>query len=81
MDGNGAVSRAISYMLLSIGLDSLLPGSPTIPEQIAAARNTYYAGLEDADRAWREGIIDTSDLETMLIRMLETQLLDFANSQ
>lgn len=35
-DGNGRTARAISYVVLSIKLDSLLPGTPTIPEQIAA---------------------------------------------
>jgi Fic family protein len=34
-DGNGRTARAVAYVVLSIKLDSLLPGSPTIPEQIA----------------------------------------------
>jgi hypothetical protein len=33
-DGNGRTARAISYVVLSIKLDSLLPGTPTIPEQL-----------------------------------------------
>jgi Fic family protein len=31
-DGNGRTSRAISYVAMSIKLDSILPGTPTIPE-------------------------------------------------
>ena len=73
-DGNGSVARAVCYALLSIALDSLLPGVPTIPEQIAEARPEYYSGLESADKAWEAGVIDTSLLETMIGRMLTIQL-------
>ena len=74
-DGNGAVARALCYILLSVALDSLLPGIPTIPEQIADSRGEYYLGLESADRAWRAGVVDTSRLEHMIDGMLNVQLL------
>jgi Fic family protein len=51
-DGNGRTARAVSYVVLSIKLDSLLPGTPTIPEQIAADKSPYYKALEAADREW-----------------------------
>ena len=35
-DGNGRTARATAYVVLSAKLDSLLPGTPTIPDQIAA---------------------------------------------
>ena len=41
-DGNGRTARAVSYAVLSIKLDSLLPGTPTIPEQIASNKDPYY---------------------------------------
>jgi Fic family protein len=76
-DGNGRTARAISYVILSTKLDSLLPGTPTIPEQIAAEKQPYYNGLELADRAWAATEqVDVSQLENMLNKMLATQLLN-----
>jgi Fic family protein len=77
-DGNGRTARAISYVVLSIKLDSLLPGTPTIPEQIAANKGPYYKALEDADRAWGSSKIDVSALEKLLADMLAQQLLNAA---
>lgn len=76
-DGNGRTARAISYVVLSIKLDALLPGTPTISEQIATDKQPYYKGLEQADKAWAAtGQIDVSALETMLNNMLAAQLLN-----
>ena len=77
-DGNGRTARAVSYVVLSIKLDSLLPGTPTIPEQIAANKDPYYNALEAADKAWIGNKIDVSALETLLGDMLATQLLNAA---
>ena len=77
-DGNGRTARAVSYVVLSIKLDSLLPGTPTIPEQIATNKDPYYDALEKADRAWAENKIDVSILETLLGDMLAKQLLNAA---
>jgi Fic family protein len=77
-DGNGRTARAVSYVVLSIKLDSLLPGTPTIPEQIAANKEPYYKALEDADRAWGSGKVDVSALERLLADMLAQQLLNAA---
>lgn len=75
-DGNGRTARAISYVVLRSKLDSLLPGTPTIPEQIATDKQPYYAGLESADNAWTTTQqIDVSALEEMLNNMLAAQLL------
>jgi Fic family protein len=76
-DGNGRTARAVSYVVFSIRLDSLLPGTPTIPEQIATDKQPYYKGLEVADEAWAAtGQVDVSALETMLTNMLAAQLLN-----
>jgi len=75
-DGNGRTARAISYVVLSIKLDSLLPGTPTIPEQIAADKQPYYKALETADREWTNEKVDVSELETVIDAMLSQQLIN-----
>lgn len=76
-DGNGRTSRAVSYVVLSIRLNSVLPGFPTIPDQIASDKNPYYEALEAADEVWLESkSIDVSALEDMLSGMLAKQLLN-----
>jgi Fic family protein len=77
-DGNGRTARAVSYVVMSIKLDSVLPGAPTMPEQIAANKKPYYEALEDADKHWSGEKIDVSKLESMLDGMLSTQLLSAA---
>lgn len=77
-DGNGRTARAVSYVVLSIKLDSLLPGTPTIPEQIACNKTPYYDALEKADEAWVGGNVDVSVLEMLLGDMLAHQLLNAA---
>jgi Fic family protein len=77
-DGNGRTARAISYVVLSVKLDSLLPGTPTIPEQIAANKTPYYDALEHADMAFKAGNIDVSALEKLLEAMLANQLVSAA---
>ena len=75
-DGNGRTSRAASYIVLCTRLDGLLPGSPTIPEQIADDKKPYYEALEAADDALEKtGEVDVSALEEMLHAMLAKQLL------
>ena len=74
-DGNGRTARVVSYVVLSIKLDSILPGAPTIPDLIAADKAPYYKALEGADDSWKRGIIAVADMETMLESMLAEQLL------
>lgn len=75
-DGNGRTARIISYLVLSIKLNSLLPGAPTIPDQIAADKRPYYKALEDSDNSWKREILALSSLENMLESMLAQQLLN-----
>jgi Fic family protein len=77
-DGNGRTARAVAYVVMSIKLDSLLPGAPTIPEQIAGNKQPYYDALEAADKHLAADKIDVSDLEKMLSGMLSKQLLSAA---
>jgi Fic family protein len=75
-DGNGRTARTVSYVLLSTRIDSLLPGAPTIPDQIAQDKTPYYEALESADAAWKESPGNAvAALEKMLGDMLAKQLV------
>lgn len=74
-DGNGRTSRALSYALLSIKLGYVLPGSPTIPQQIEADNSHYIKALEKADAAARNGGEDVRELEMIIRAMLARQLI------
>jgi Fic family protein len=77
-DGNGRTARVVSYIVLSVKLDSLLPGTPTIPEQIADDKKPYYDALENADAKLAAGTVDVSELEQLLEAMLAKQLVSAA---
>ncbi|MFN3549658.1 MAG: Fic family protein [Mesorhizobium sp.] len=74
-DGNGRTSRALSYALLSIKLGYVLPGAPTILQQIEEDNSHYIEALEKADAAARKGSEDVSEMESMIRAMLAKQLL------
>jgi len=74
-DGNGRTARAISYLLLCLRLGYRLPGTNTIPEQIAKDKRPYYMALEAADEAWAKEKIDLSQLEELLSGLLANQLV------
>ena len=76
-DGNGRTSRMISYVVLSIRSGAILPGTPTIPDQIVDNRAPYFGALDAADEAWRQGHLDVSQMEALLGRLLATQLTSF----
>lgn len=80
-DGNGRTARAVSYVVLCIRMDSVLPGSPTIPDQIAGDKTPYYDALEAADSAWKESrMIKLEAMEGMLRDMLANQLYSAVRS-
>jgi Fic family protein len=80
-DGNGRTARTVSYVVLSIKLEGLLPGVPTIPDQIASDKTPYYVALEAADAKWKATKqVDVSQLEAMLEGMLAKQLVAAVNS-
>ena len=78
-DGNGRTSRALSYALLSIKLGYVLPGYPTIPQQIEADNSQYIEALEKADDAARQGAEDINEMEQMIRAMLAKQLISVIN--
>jgi Fic family protein len=74
-DGNGRTARAASYLVLCVRLGYLLPGTNTIPEQIATNKAPYYEALEAADEYWKQDKLDLSMLEQLLSGLLANQLL------
>ena len=74
-DGNGRTSRALSYALLSIKLGYLLPGAPTILQQIEEDNSHYIRALERSDQAARDGKEDVDEMKKMIRAMLARQLL------
>jgi Fic family protein len=74
-DGNGRTARAISYLLLCLRLGYRLPGTNTIPEQIAKDKRPYYKALEAADTAWEGEKIGLSEVEDLLSGLLANQLV------
>lgn len=75
-DGNGRTSRIVSYLILSIKLQSVLPGTPTIPDQISVDKKPYYEALEFSDEAYKNGRIFVSKMEQLIESMLSQQLLN-----
>jgi Fic family protein len=73
-DGNGRTSRILSYVVMCIRVGALLPGTPTIPDQIVANRQPYFDALDAADAAFREGRADVSAMEELLEGLLAGQL-------
>jgi Fic family protein len=76
-DGNGRTSRILSYVVLSIRAGFVLPGTPTIPDQIVDNRNPYFDALDAADRAYAAGEVDLTMMEEFLGGLLARQLAGF----
>jgi Fic family protein len=75
VDGNGRTTRTTSFFVLCVRLGYRVPGSPTIPEQIAKDKKPYYAALEQADAAYTsDKKVDISAMETLLGALLANQL-------
>lgn len=75
VDGNGRTSRAVSYLVLCVGLGYVLPGTTTIPEQISKNKDPYYKALEAADKANAAGKLELEEMERLLESLLAAQLV------
>jgi fido (protein-threonine AMPylation protein) len=73
IEGNGRTARAACYYLLCVRGGGLLGGEKIVPERIREDREPYYAALKAADRAWAEGHLNTSEMETYLARLVTEQ--------
>jgi len=76
-DGNGRTSRITSYVVLSVRAGALLPGTPTIPDQIVDNRQPYFDALDAADAGYKAGKFDVSKMEDLLGTLLARQLAGF----
>ena len=76
VDGNGRTARIVSYVILCAKFGFRLPGTKTIPEQIAGNKEPYYATLEQADSAFDNGVIDVGAIENLIEASLRIQLQD-----
>lgn len=74
VDGNGRTTRMVSFVVLCVRLGYRVPGSNTIPEQIARNKTPYYEALEAADATCRDEQFDVSGVEALLGTLLANQL-------
>jgi Fic family protein len=73
-DGNGRTSRALSFVILSVKIGAVLPGTPTLPELIVDHRQEYEDALDAADDALKKGRVDVSRMESLVDSLLAKQL-------
>lgn len=74
-DGNGRTARALSYLILNIKLGMLLPGAPTLLEQLSDRRSEYFDALALADATYAAtGAAEITPLAELLGEMLVRQL-------
>ncbi len=73
-DGNGRTSRAVAYLVLCVRAGARLPGTPSIPEQIAENKPPYYDALETADLSAVGNEVDLKGLTDLLNAYLTKQL-------
>jgi Fic family protein len=74
-NGNGRTARAFAYACLCQKLGFVLPGEPTVIDQIMNQREDYYAALRRADIAFEEtGTPDLSPMTAYLTALLMIQL-------
>jgi Fic family protein len=76
VEGNGRTARATCYYLLCVRAGALLHGKKIVPERIRDSRAGYEAALQAADRAWDDGHLDFSEMESYLAGLVEDQLSD-----
>jgi Fic family protein len=77
-DGNGRTSRILSYVVLSIRAGFVMPGTPTIPDQIVDNRDPYFGALDAADEAYsKRHVIDVTKMEELIGALLANQLAEF----
>ena len=79
--GNGRTARALSYLVLCVALQFVLPANQkTIPQFIEENRIPYTSALRAADKAWVDGRLDLSVMEKLLGDLLALQLVSLFES-
>jgi Fic family protein len=80
VEGNGRTARAACYYLICVKEGKILGGTKTVPERIRATRDPYIAGLRAADRAWKDGQYDLTELANYLQVHLKGQVDEIGTS-
>ena len=75
-DGNGKTARAVMYTILCIGYGRMLPGETALPDLISQMPRRYWTALERADAACSRGQDDVSDVEALILDLIERVLPD-----
>jgi Fic family protein len=74
-DGNGRTARALSFVVICVKSEQILPGQPTYPEMIVQHRKGYFEALDAADAACKQSQrIDVSKMEQLLESLVAKQL-------
>jgi Fic family protein len=73
INGNGRSARAAAYYVLCLKLGGLLPGEITLPELLKRDRPDYVAALRAADDSFAAGVLDLSQLHSLIQKLLAEQ--------
>lgn len=73
-NGNGRTARAFSYACLNARLGVVIPGAPTIIDQIMMSRTVYEACLRDADKAAENNGRNLKPMRAYLDSLLQVQI-------
>lgn len=78
-NGNGRTARAFSYACLCLKMGTILPGSPTVIDQIMMERDSYENALRAADFSYQTTRIpDLQPMKAFLHRLLIIQIMSIA---
>jgi hypothetical protein len=81
-NGNGRTARAFAYTCLSGRLGVILPGAPTVIDQVMLTRPEYEACLRVADSSLDAvGQPDLSPMKDYLNRLLQVQIASLSTFQ
>jgi Fic family protein len=73
-NGNGRTARSFSYCCLCARLGVVLPGAPTVIDQIMTTRPEYEAAIRVGDKAAASGGRDLSAMRAYLDKLLQIQI-------
>lgn len=76
-NGNGRTTRGLAYLVFLLRLGYEPGGTPTFIQMIADDKVPYYDALDHADAAWKQGVVDVSQMEHVISQNLAKQLRNF----
>lgn len=77
-DGNGRTARALAYIVVCCRFGFELPSRHPMPERLRQhhRRAAYQNALARADVAWKQGVVDVTELAALLSQVLAEQAAD-----